>query len=60
MNMSPFFVVKYYSKEEVEQLLRISMTEELNIFYNRNEIITNLCRTLINIWEEQEKEQLEK
>ena len=60
MNMSPFFVVKYYSKEEVEQLLRISMTEELNIFYNRNEIITNLCRTLINIWEEQEKEQIEK
>ena len=60
MIMSPFFVVKYYSKEEVEQLLNISMTDKLNIFYNRNEIITNLCRTLIKVWEEKEKEQIEK
>ena len=39
--MSPFFEVKHYTREEVEELLRISMTDELNIFHNRNKIITN-------------------
>jgi hypothetical protein len=54
--VSPYFKVDYYSKEEVKKLLKISMTEDLNIFHNRNEIITNLCRTLIKIWEDQEKQ----
>tara|TARA_R100000008_G_C3418713_1_gene83771 strand:- start:94 stop:261 length:168 start_codon:yes stop_codon:yes gene_type:complete len=53
--MSPFFEVKHYSKEEVEKILKISMTEELNIFHNRNKIITNLCRTLLKVWDETEK-----
>jgi len=52
--MSPFFEVKHYTKEEVEELLRISMTDELNIFHNRNKIITNLCRTLLKVWEDKE------
>ena len=54
--MSPFFKVSTYTKKEVENLLKISMTEELNIFYNRNEIITNLCRTLLKVWDENEKD----
>ena len=54
--MSPFFKVQLYTKEEVENLLKISMTDELNIFYNRNEIITNLCRTLIKVWDEIEED----
>ena len=52
--MSPFYDIKYYSKEEVNDLLKISMTDKFNIFYDRNEIITNLCRTLIKVWEESE------
>tara|TARA_R100000808_G_C2142397_1_gene150192 strand:+ start:2100 stop:2267 length:168 start_codon:yes stop_codon:yes gene_type:complete len=52
--MSPFFEVKHYTREEVEELLRISMTDELNIFHNRNKIITNLCRTLLKVWEDRE------
>ena len=58
--MAPFFSVKHYTKEEVEELLKISMTEELNIFYNRNKIITNLCRTLKKVMEDLEKEQTKK
>jgi|19_taG_2_1085344.scaffolds.fasta_scaffold115916_2 hypothetical protein len=58
--MSPFFEVKYYSKEEVEDLLKLSMTDKFNIFYDRNKIITNLCRTLLKVWKEVEKEQIEK
>jgi len=54
--MSPYFKVEIYSKEEVEKLLRISMTEELNIFHDRNQIITNLCRTLLKVWDEIEKD----
>jgi hypothetical protein len=54
--MSPYFKVDYYSKEEVESLLKISMTEELNIFHDRNEIITNLCRTLLKVWDETEED----
>jgi len=53
--MSPFFKVEYITREEVEKLLKISMTDELNIFYDRNEIITNLCRTLLKVWDENEK-----
>tara|TARA_R100000152_G_C6779571_1_gene211324 strand:- start:2053 stop:2217 length:165 start_codon:yes stop_codon:yes gene_type:complete len=52
----PYFKIQHYSKEEVEKLLEISMTEELNIFYNRNEIITNLCRTLLKVWDESEED----
>tara|TARA_R100000008_G_C3575313_1_gene164837 strand:+ start:412 stop:579 length:168 start_codon:yes stop_codon:yes gene_type:complete len=50
--MSPYFKVEYYTKKEVEKLLKISMTEELNIFHDRNQIITNLCRTLLKVWDE--------
>jgi len=52
--MAPFFNVKHYTKDEVEELLKISMTDELNIFHNRNKIITNLCRTLLKVWEDKE------
>ena len=54
--MSPFFNTKIYTKKEVENLLKISMTDKLNIFYDRNEIITNLCRTLLKVWDENEKD----
>ena len=54
--MSPFFEPEYYSKEQVEKLLKLSMTDRFNIFYNRNKIITNLCRTLLKLIEDQEKE----
>jgi hypothetical protein len=53
--MSPYFEVKHYSKEETEELLKLSMSDKFNIFYNRNRIITNLCRTLIKVIEELEE-----
>jgi hypothetical protein len=53
--MPPYFEVKHYSKEETEELLKLSMSDKFNIFYNRNRIITNLCRTLIKVIEELEE-----
>ncbi len=45
--MSPYFEPKYYSKEEVEELLKLASGDRFNIFYNKNEIVVNLCRTLL-------------
>jgi len=42
----------YYSKEEVEELLKLASAGRFNIFYDRNKIIINLCRTLLKITEE--------
>ncbi len=42
----------YYSKEEVEELLKLASAGRFNIFYDRNKIIINLCRTLLKIMEE--------
>jgi hypothetical protein len=54
--MAPYFEIKHYSKKEVEELLKVSMTDELNIFYDRNKIVTNLCRTLLKVWDEAEED----
>ena len=42
--------------ETIDMALNDWLTEELNIFYNRNEIITNLCRTLLKVWDESEED----
>ena len=54
--MSPYFEPHYYSKEEVEELLSLASGDKFNIFYNKNEIVVNLCRTLIKEMEKNEKE----
>jgi hypothetical protein len=55
--MSPYFEVKHYSKEEVENLLKLASSDKFNIFYNKNEIVTNLCRTLLKEMEKNEHKQ---
>lgn len=45
--MSPYFEPHNYSKQEVEEILRLASGDKFNIFYNKNEIIVNLCRTLL-------------
>jgi hypothetical protein len=52
--VSPYFQPKYYSKEEVEELLKLASGDKFNIFYNKNEIVVNLCRTLIKEMEKNE------
>jgi len=42
----------YYSKEEVEELLKLASAGKFNIFYDRNKIVINLCRTLLKLMEE--------
>ncbi len=46
--MSPYFEPHFYSKEEVEELLKLAATDKFNIFYDKNRIVVNLCRTLLN------------
>ena len=41
-------------KEEVEELLKVASGDKFNIFYNKNEIVVNLCRTLIKEMEKDE------
>jgi len=55
--MSPYFESHHYSKEEVEELLSLAMTEKFNIFYDRNKIVTNLCRTLLKEMEKNENQE---
>ena len=52
--MSPYFEIKYYSKKEVEDLLKLAASDKFNIFYNKNEIVTKLCRTLLKEMEKNE------
>ena len=53
--MSPYFEPHYYSKEEIQKLLKLAAAEKFNIFYNKNEIVVNLCRTLLKEMEKNEK-----
>lgn len=53
--MSPYFEPYYYSKEEVEELLKLAASNKFNIFYDRNKIVVNLCRTLLKELEKNEK-----
>tara|TARA_Y100000296_G_C5019064_1_gene178928 strand:- start:465 stop:623 length:159 start_codon:yes stop_codon:yes gene_type:complete len=46
--VSPYFEPHFYSKEEVEELLKLAATDKFNIFYDKNRIVVNLCRTLLN------------
>ena len=54
--MAPYFEPHYYSKEEVEELLKVASGDKFNIFYNKNAIVVNLCRTLLKEMEKNEKE----
>ena len=53
--MSPYFEPHYYSKEEIEELLKLAATDKFNIFYDRNKIVVNLCRTLLQEMEKNEE-----
>lgn len=53
--MSPYFEPRYYSKEEVKELLMLASGDKFNIFYNKNEIVVNLCRTLLKEMEKNDK-----
>jgi len=53
--VSPYFEPYYYSKEEVEELLKLAASNKFNIFYDRNKIVVNLCRTLLKELEKNEK-----
>ena len=55
--MSPYFEIKYYSKEEVKDLLKLAASDKFNIFYDKNKIVTNLCRTLLKEMEKNEHKQ---
>jgi len=46
--VSPYFEPHSYSKKEVEELLKLAATDKFNIFYDKNRIVVNLCRTLLN------------
>ena len=52
--MSPYFEIKHYSKKEVEDLLKLASSDKFNIFYNKNEIVPTLCRTLLKEMEKNE------
>jgi len=53
--MSPYFEPQYYSKEEVEELLLLASGDKFNIFYDKNKIVVNLCRTLLEEMKKNEK-----
>tara|TARA_R110000824_G_scaffold326843_2_gene513783 strand:- start:717 stop:878 length:162 start_codon:yes stop_codon:yes gene_type:complete len=53
--VSPYFEPHYYSKEEIEELLKLAATDKFNIFYDRNKIVVNLCRTLLQEMEKNEE-----
>jgi hypothetical protein len=53
--VSPYFEPHHYSKEEVEELLKVASGDKFNIFYNKSEIVVNLCRTLLKEMEKNEK-----
>ena len=55
--MSPYFEPYYYSKEEIEELLKLASSDKFNIFYNKNEIVVNLCRALLKEMETNEDKQ---
>jgi hypothetical protein len=55
--MSPYHEPHHYSKEEVEELLILAAGDKFNIFYDRNKIVVNLCRTLLKEMENNESRQ---
>jgi len=55
--VSPYFEPYYYSEEEIEELLKLAMTNKFNIFYDRNKIVVNLCRTLLKEMKKNESKQ---
>tara|TARA_R110000824_G_scaffold111218_4_gene259585 strand:+ start:3556 stop:3720 length:165 start_codon:yes stop_codon:yes gene_type:complete len=52
--MSPYYEPHHYSKEEVKELLILAASDKFNIFYDRNKIVVNLCRTLLKEMENNE------
>jgi len=53
--MAPYFEQYFYSKEEIKELLKLAATDKFNIFYDKNKIVVNLCRTLLKEMEKNEK-----
>jgi hypothetical protein len=55
--VSPYHEPHHYSKKEVEELLKLAGGDKFNIFYDRNKIVVNLCRTLLKEMEKNENRQ---
>jgi len=47
--MTPPFDIYIYSESEIQKLLELARTSQINIYYNTNEIITNLCRSNLKL-----------
>tara|TARA_A100001391_G_scaffold186483_1_gene155684 strand:+ start:1426 stop:1614 length:189 start_codon:yes stop_codon:yes gene_type:complete len=43
------FDIYIYSESEIQKLLELARTSQINIYYNTNEIITNLCRSNLKL-----------
>ena len=54
--MSPVYDKKVYTTTEVKQLLKQAQCLEINIFRDHHQIIANLCHTVLDIAENQDKE----
>ena len=51
MRMTSPYVLRELTKEEVEVWLEKARCRELNIFDDKNEIITLLCNQLLEEWD---------
>ena len=54
--MSPVYDKKVYTTTEVKNLLKQAQCLEINIFRDHHQIIANLCHTVLEMVNEQEKE----
>tara|TARA_R100000008_G_C3578583_1_gene166852 strand:- start:220 stop:396 length:177 start_codon:yes stop_codon:yes gene_type:complete len=54
--MSPVYDKKVYTTTEVKNLLKQAQCLEINIFRDHHQIIANLCHTVLEMANEQEKE----
>jgi hypothetical protein len=54
--MSPVYDKKVYTTTEVKNLLKQAQCLEINIFRDHHQIIANLCHTVLEMANKQEKE----
>lgn len=47
--MSPLFEKKVYTLEEVNKIRVMAQCEEINIFFDYQKIIVNLCNTIFDM-----------
>jgi hypothetical protein len=47
--MSPIYDKKVYTQDEVKELLKQAQCLEINIYRDHNQIIANLCHTVLDV-----------